>query len=471
MFKSSFMSGHILIVDDLSINRTILRARLSAACYTCTMAATGQDAVSMAQAHLPDLILLDYQLPDIDGQAVCHALRNDARTRDIPVILFSASNERHLRLQALAAGADDFLSKPLDESYLLGRIRSLLRRRDARATTPTDWAPTSQPMCMAEPSSLFHSQRRVAIVADEEPHLIDPALTHIVDGGLVSYLSVSQALRMDPGGAAPDLILLGPAIIHAQGLQVIAELRSRQATRDVDLCLLLPAGQDLMAAMALDLGASEVLRLPLDPDEARLRLTAILRARDQHRAQARAMAAQLDQALRDPLTGLFNRRHLVSELWRLGRSGALYPDPVGAVLVLDLDHFKSVNDRFGHNAGDDVLVDIATRIRHSLRNSDILARYGGEEFVVLLPGATLQTAQQIATRIAKAIERVPCLPELDGRGVLVTASIGVAAIERTADDQSPEDFARLVIGTADSALRAAKAGGRNRVVTGSAALA
>lgn len=455
------MSGHILIVDDLSINRTILRARLSAACYTCMMAANGQDAIAMARTHRPDLVLLDFRLPDLNGQDVCRALRAHPVTRDIPVILFSASTERDLRLQALHAGADDFLAKPLDESYLLGRIRSLLRARDVRA----EWD-TVPAFGMAESAVPFAQPNQMAVLTEQQG-AEDPALVLAAQGATIGRLNVQQALRMDPALPVPDVILLAPDVVQAQGLQIISDLRSRAGTRDAELCVMLPAGQDLVAAMALDLGATEILRLPLDPDETALRLRAVLRHKGRAKAQARAVAVQLDQALRDPLTGLFNRRHLVAELWRMAQIG---DTDVGAVLVLDLDHFKSVNDRYGHVAGDDVLVDVATRIRHSLRKSDILARYGGEEFVILLPNADLGTARQIATRIRDAVQSSAFLLDLDGTGVRVTASIGVAVIDAPKAGQGPVEFARTTIDAADIALRAAKDGGRNRIVAGLTAL-
>jgi two-component system cell cycle response regulator len=136
----------------------------------------------------------------------------------------------------------------------------------------------------------------------------------------------------------------------------------------------------------------------------------------------------------------------------------------GAVLVLDLDHFKTVNDRFGHVAGDDVLIDLSRRLRASLRKADLLARYGGEEFVVLLPGANLAVARQIAERMGHAVQSAPCLPHVAGGGIRVTASIGVALIPSVQPGQTPEQFARQTIETADTALRAAKHGGRNRIV-------
>jgi two-component system cell cycle response regulator len=160
---------------------------------------------------------------------------------------------------------------------------------------------------------------------------------------------------------------------------------------------------------------------------------------------------------------------MVAELWRLAMGATDSQANLGAVLVIDLDHFKSVNDRYGHNAGDDVLVDLSRRLRASLRKSDLLSRYGGEEFVVLLPGADLAVARMIAERIGQAVQGQPCLQALDGVGVRVTASIGVGLIRPPQPEQSPEQFARDTVAAADAALRAAKMGGRNRIMAESSA--
>ena len=466
--ESFLMSGTILIVDDLSINRTILRARLTASCYACLLAKTGQEAIEIARAERPNLILLDYRLPDMDGDAVCECLRADSDTANIPLLIFSASTDRALRLRALSAGADDFLTKPIDESYLLGRMRSLMRARDARTPMTTPLAYIAQDR--AEPE---RPPRREAIVlVSEAPAQFAGLIEQMLPGRAVNCLSVQQALRLDQDDAAPDLILLAHDVVQSHGLQIVSDLRSRAGTRTADLCLILPDGFDLLASMALDLGATEVLRLPLDLEEGALRLAAILRNKDRNRAQTQAMVQQLGDALRDPLTGLFNRRHLVSELWRLVLAAPQTRETLGAILVIDLDHFKSVNDRYGHNAGDDVLVDLSRRLRANLRMTDLLTRYGGEEFVVLLPGADLSSAQLIAERLGHAVQSRPCLPGLDGAGIRVTASIGVGLIRAPQSEQTPEQFARDTVAAADLALRAAKMGGRNRIMAaGVAAMA
>lgn len=445
------MSGSILIVDELSINRTILRARLSAAYYSCLMAATGQDAIDIARVHRPDIILLDNNLPDMSGEDICNVLRDDPATCEVPLILFSAAHDRAARLRTLSAGADDFLTKPIDEAYLLGRLRALLRDRDGRGGLVV---PKSLPDCMSAQ----------IILVSNNPDPDKTGLAHILTGYRVTAMSVHEVLRLDGVLPAPDLIVIAHDVVQSHGMQIISDLRARNGSREADICLMLPQECDLLASMALDLGAREVLRLPLDPEEGALRLRAMLRNKARVKARTQALAQQLDDALHDPLTGLHNRRHMVAELWRLAVSVPDRSQGAGAVLIIDLDHFKQVNDRFGHNAGDDVLIDLSQRYRTVLRKSDVLTRHGGEEFVVLLPGADMNVARQIAERLSEVVQGAPCLTQVNGRGVRITASIGMGLIQHPLPHQTPEEFARVTIEAADAALRAAKLGGRNRIM-------
>lgn len=459
------MSGRILIVDDLSINRTILRAKLQAACYDCLMADCGQQAISLAQNELPDLILLDYRLPDMDGIDVCQVLRANSVTRDIPVLLFSATADRQQRLKALQMGADDFLSKPLDDSYLMGRIRSLLRAQDHRAGASLRVGMPSV-YGMADGARPFMQQSRLTVICNNGTTCAGfcNELRQAMPEMSCTCLSLQQALRLDSGAAMPDLFLVSPDVILQKGLQVIPDLLSRNRTRQAELCIMLPEGQELLGAMALDLGAREVLHQPLDAEEAHLRLAKILHQKQRRDALQQAFETQLDQAVRDPLTGLFNRRYLGAQMAHVAadlQSGILSDC---AVLVIDLDHFKTVNDRFGHNAGDDVLTEVARRMRAALRNTDILARYGGEEFVVVMPGADSVAARRVALRICRVVHSRPYVVAGSDVQLQLSVSIGVA-VQHAAFKGGMSDFAKTIVGKADDALRAAKQGGRNRVVT------
>ncbi|EPX83814.1 diguanylate cyclase (GGDEF) domain protein [Rubellimicrobium thermophilum DSM 16684] len=232
------------------------------------------------------------------------------------------------------------------------------------------------------------------------------------------------------------------------------------------------------AALALDLGADDVVTACVARDEVILRARALLRRKAQADRLRRGLRSQLEAALRDPLTGLHNRRHAEPELRRLMAEGRRTGRPL-ALMLVDIDHFKGVNDRHGHAAGDRVLAEVARRLRSRLRPGDLLARMGGEEFLVALPGTDAAQARAVAEGLRRAVEDCPFLlddtPVAARRGggwigpegepaprqVRVTLSIGVATA-------TPADLAsgltdRGLQDRADMALYAAKNGGRNMV--------
>ena len=468
------MPAQILVVDDLLLSRMILRAKLSAACYETQMAATGAEALHLVSVQVPDLVLLDCNLPDATGLEVCRLLRSKPATSSVPIILFSADQSRAMRLLALETGADDFLSKPLDDAYLMSRIRALLRN----SAVEKDYQAGSTPGLrhgMAEAASRFQPAARVTLVRSPEilarsagcpPQDIAPDL-------YTGTCSLSDALANASAIRQPDVLILAPEILHQQGLHVIAELRARHATCRIPIAALLHADAQTPRAMVLDLGAEEALRLPLDVDEMRLRLRAMIKRKHKVDAMRQALGAELDLASRDALTGLFNRRHAMS---RLTDIVAAQPESAGgtyAVLLIDLDNFKRVNDCFGHGAGDEVLVEASGRMRDAIGPQDLLARYGGEEFLLVLPGADMAHARVMAETIRRQIEgRVYKVTTGDYR-LRVTASIGVTVQRCIASDAPVTRLEQIkhVVEQADQALRKAKSSGRNRVTMGRCAVA
>jgi two-component system cell cycle response regulator len=237
----------------------------------------------------------------------------------------------------------------------------------------------------------------------------------------------------------------------------MSELRSRHATRYSAVCIALPREARDTAAMALDLGASDLIEEGSDPAEIAHRIRVQI---DQKRRIDRlraSVATGLRMALTDPLTGLYNRRYALPHLARI----AGHAQTTGrsfAVMLMDLDRFKSVNDTHGHAGGDAVLIEVAERFRTNLRAVDLVARIGGEEFLVALPDTSLAAARSTAERLRRVIEERPVrLPQ--GGSTHVTMSIGLAMCE-TGDGPDRIDS---LIARADNALMAAKAEGRNQV--------
>lgn len=448
------MSGTILIVDDVATNRIVLKVKLSTACYDTLQAADGATAMAMARHAQPDLILLDVMLPDLSGIDVCRRLKDDATTRDIPVIMITAARDGAARREALRAGADDFLSKPVNDTMLMARIRSLLRARETEAELRLRDG-TARALGFAEPATPFEMPGTVALVApDRETALAwRRALTPHSGDRLVIVPRETALVDMR---CTPDVYMIAADLAgRGDGLRLMSELRSRAATRNAAVCIVLPPGAAETGAMAFDLGASELLPAEFDAEETALRLAAQLRRKRQADRLRASVRTGLQLAVTDPLTGLYNRRYAFPHLARIAERTAQTGRPY-AVMLLDLDRFKAINDTFGHAAGDAVLVETARRLRGVLRPVDLLARIGGEEFLVVMPESGLTSGRATAERLCRTIDAALfALP--DNAGPLrVTLSVGLAI-------GTAEETPEAVVGRADAALMTAKAEGRNQV--------
>ena len=459
------MAGKILIVDDVATNRIVLKVKLASAAYETVQASNGTDALQIARDTRPDLILLDVQLPDLDGISVCERLKADPVTRSIPVVMITAFRDPVARLRGLRAGAEEFLTKPLDEHLLLARLRSLLRARETEEELKlrdTTW----RDLGFAEAGRAFEAPASVVLVGGRRDR------TQAWRQDLVQAFGPHVSV-MDREEVLADAALLGHTDVFVipadmdrpgDGLRLMSELRARPATRYAAVCILLPGEAREAAAVALDLGANDLMAEDAQVEEVVIRLrTQIQRKRMADRLRA-TMADGLRLALIDPLTGLYNRRYALPHVARIAErsqeTGRTF-----AVMLLDLDRFKSVNDTYGHAAGDAVLVEVAQRLRNGLRGVDLVARIGGEEFLVALPDTTLDAARGTAERLRRIIADRPVrLPGKLGE-IPVTASVGLAmgGAEGVAVEQ--------VVDFADQALLGSKSEGRNLVTVSRSAAA
>lgn len=457
------MAGKILIVDDVATNRIVLKVKLSGARYDTVQAASGAEALRLLLSEMPDLVLLDVQLPDMNGIEICQRIKSDPLTRGVPVVMITAFPDTATRLAALRAGADDFLVKPFDELVLLARLRSLLRARetdeelDQRETTCRELGFAEAPADFAPPS-------RIALIAQDRETALrwKNELTRFCPGDSLLVLSREEALREADDADSPDAFVIEADLGRpGEGLRLMSELRSRPRSRHAVIGIATPDQARETAAVALDLGASDLLPARLDPataEEAALRLSRQLTRKRILDRQREKLADGLRLAVTDPLTGLYNRRYAMPHLARMAQraqaSGRHF-----AVMVLDLDRFKAINDTFGHAAGDAVLVEVARRISYNLRQVDLVARIGGEEFLVAMPDTTMPVARLAAERLCRVMEERPVILP-DGRTIPVTVSIGLALGGGSGAGAAPVD---TLIDLADRALLGSKAGGRNQV--------
>lgn len=450
------MSARILVVDDVAANRRLLEAKLSAEYYDVITAQRGEEAVIAARRDKPDIILLDVMMPGVDGFEVCRRIKGSAETRDIPVILVTALDRREHRLKGLEAGAEDFLTKPIDDVQLLARLRNLVRLKSA-----TDELRSRE--AMGARLGVIDIERRSQILAARSTA---PATILVVDDNprqahhIASMLKNHRVVRFDESAAsqigAPDLLIVSLFSKGFDGFRVIGKMRSIEATRHLPILAIVDPDDPERTIRALDLGAHDVIQRPVDEDELAARVRSLVKRKRTMDALRAVIDQSIELAVTDQLTGLFNRRFLNGQLEPLVRRAVQGGAPV-SVMMLDIDHFKKINDALGHDAGDDVLREFAARLASNVRPIDSACRMGGEEFAVVMPGATGDLACLAAERIRRQVATMPFTVSAGQERLDVTVSIGVAA------NEGPQDTAEAILKRADEALYEAKRAGRNRV--------
>ncbi|MDH3262383.1 MAG: diguanylate cyclase [Paracoccaceae bacterium] len=453
------MEGRILIADDLATNRILLKAKLASTRYEVLLAPSRAEAAALAAATRPDLVIVDLGAPAEAALALVQTLKAQPATAEIALIALTPRPDAALRRAALEAGADDALARSADEAPLLARIRGLMRARNREAELGLR-EETCAELGFAEAAPAFEGPGVIALVAARPETAV--AWRTAIAPRLRDHVEVIHADRLldDPraGAAAPDVYVIAADLAgQHDGLRLIAELRSRARGRAAGVVAVTAPGDGAGEVAALDHGADDVIEEPVDPVEMVLRLRAQLRRKARTDRLRRQLSDGLRLAMTDPLTGLSNRRSALVRLARIAERAARTGQPF-AVMVLDLDRFKRVNDGWGHGAGDAVLVEAARRLAGALRAEDLVARLGGEEFLVVMPDTTEADAGRAAERLRRAIE-AEAFPLPDGdRALELTVSIGVALAGAPADTS-----VEALVGIADRALYTAKADGRNQV--------
>ncbi|MBY0339515.1 MAG: PleD family two-component system response regulator [Acetobacteraceae bacterium] len=443
------MTARILIVDDIAANLRLLEAKLLADYYEVIPASSGPEALHAALTQLPDVVLLDVMMPGMDGFEVCRRLKADGRTQHIPIVMVTALTDSVERVRALEAGADDFLSKPVDDATLAARLRALLRVKQVqdawrqRASTARELGLETP----AEPETGMAGARALVFAETEEEVA---AIAEILEQDAIEVQQVTQAQAAGDAlaGGGFDLGVLALASEGGEVLRLASRLRANAATRDVPVLLIADATQKALVLRGFDLGANDHALRPLDPNELRARARNQIRRKRYQDRLRNELDRSLEMAVTDALTGLRNRRYVRRHLEALLRTDEV------AVMLLDIDRFKSINDTHGHSVGDAALKEVAARLRHHLRAADVVARYGGEEFLAVLANASAANVMMVAERLREAIEIDPLRLD-DNLSLPITLSIGVAV-------GGPGIPADDLVDQADRALYRAKQEGRNR---------
>ena len=458
------MTARVLVVDDVEANVKLLEARLTADYFEVRTARSGPEALAICARERADVVLLDVMMPGMDGFEVCRRLKSEPRTQHIPVIMITALDQPSDRVRGLEAGADDFLTKPVDDLALITRVKNL-----ARLKTLTDEmlmrASTEEQMGFAAGTAgvavdQLGRDGQILLVEDRDRSAERILDTLKPDQRVEWEKDAGQALLRLPDGGF-DLMIVSLNLDGADGLRLCSQVRSLDRTRRLPIMVIVEPGEDARLLRALDMGVNDYIVRPVDSNELQARVrTQIKRKRytDQLRTQ---LEETVEMAVLDPLTSLHNRRYMTSHLRTLFEESAQRGKPL-SLLLLDIDYFKAVNDSHGHDAGDSVLREFASRVRRNIRGIDLACRLGGEEFVVVMPDTDLVKASLVGERLRQCIAAAPFYAGERIGTLQVTASVGVASLE------FPDDTPELILKRADQALYCAKRDGRNRVVSDAA---
>jgi len=451
------MSARVLVVDDILPNVKLLEAKLTSEYYDVITAINGEEALKLVESNSPDLILLDVMMPGMDGFEVCNRVKQNPIHAHIPVVMVTALTDTEDKVRGLECGADDFLSKPINDTALMARVRSLVRLK----MTTDEWRVrenTANQLGVVEGSSNVMTESsdkaKILMIEDkdfEERKIID---TLIQDEHEITNVQTGVDLISKVADNQYELIIVSLNLENEDGLRLCSHLRSNEKTRTTPI-LMIGEEQDMdRIAHGLEIGAHDYVMRPVERSEllARVR-TQIRRKRFQERLKS-SYEISLSMALTDSLTSLYNRRYLEVHLEKLLEKNR-HDRKSLAVLMIDIDNFKSVNDTYGHNVGDEILKIFAQRLKDGLRPTDLVARLGGEEFTVILPDVTKERAHMVAERLRRKIAESPITCSTPDGCLNITTSIGASII-----DFQPHTV-KEALERADKMLYQAKEQGRN----------
>jgi|CXWL01.1.fsa_nt_gi two-component system cell cycle response regulator len=451
------MTAQILVVDDVPANIKLLEAKLVSDYYDVITAVDGFDAIEKAKKHKPDLILLDVMMPGMDGFETCKKLKMDPDLAHIPVVMVTALSEKSDRLKGLEAGADDFITKPINDMSLIARVKSLIRIK-----TLLDELRLRDKTGIQMGVNTDESNSFVADVAGAKILLVDDDSVQAKQ--VISKLSEIYNMHLieDPELAVAaakegnfDIIIISTLLADMDGLRLASHMKSQEETRNVPLLVFVDEDDKQVMLKALEMGINDYVTVPVDKNEMAVRVRTQLRRKRYQDALKSQYQKSVSMALTDGLTGLYNRHYLNTHLGNMVKISTKNGKKL-ALMIMDMDHFKKVNDTYGHDVGDMVLKQLSSIITRTARSTDLAARFGGEEFIVLMPETDPNSALGAANRMRELVETTPFVIGED-KTINLTVSIGIANLFEEGD--SPEGLLKR----ADEALFIAKNNGRNNV--------
>ncbi|MFP3018110.1 MAG: PleD family two-component system response regulator [Candidatus Tisiphia sp.] len=449
------MTANVLVVDDIESNVKLLEAKLLGEYYTVFTANNGKDALDVLALNRIDIVLLDAMMPNIDGFETCKRIKSNPYTIHIPVIMVTALSDTEDRIKGLEAGADEFLTKPIDDTALFARVRSLARMKAVidelklRNTTNAELGGD-----VIEVKDNF-SDSKILLVNDDivQARNINKTLLSLTPN--IKIISDINELKKD-SEYTPDLVIISCQLEQGDPLRISVMLRSDAKFHDTVLILQAEEENTSIVIKGLELGINDYFTYPVDKNELLARIRTQLKRKHYQDTLRNDLELSVNLSIKDGLTGIFNRHYFDTHIKQMVKKSTDSKRPL-CLLMCDIDHFKQVNDTYGHQAGDIVLKTIANVLKNIFRVTDLVARYGGEEFAILLNDITIDEAMYIAQRARTRVESIDFKVKTQKDPIKKTISIGVTEYKI---GESISDF----IERTDKALYQAKEDGRNKVI-------
>jgi two-component system, cell cycle response regulator len=447
------MTGRILVVDDILPNIKLLEHKLLNEYYEVITATNGFDALEKVTTTNPDLILLDIMMPGMDGYEVCRRLKADASTMHIPVVMVTALDQPENKIMGLECGADDFVTKPIDDVSLMARVKNLTRLKIM----------TDELRMRQHTSSRFGFNENFqdividgnVLIVESNPAVAEKMLKHLPENCFGDIESDPNLVLRQLQKKKYKLAIISLNMANFDGLRICSMIRASENFRRLSLIATGDNHNNMTLIKALDMGVNDFINRPVDYNEFILRVKSQIKRYNLSEKLRKNVENSVEHAITDPLTSMYNRRYLNMHLENLCIKSAENNKAL-SVAIFDIDHFKSINDTYGHDAGDKVLVEFATTLKDNLRNFDLGVRFGGEEFLIVMPDTDLASAAAVCERMRVSIQEKHFSINNE-KSLNITCSIGVSSLMSNEVEQE-------LIKRADAALYRGKQTGRNRVV-------
>lgn len=428
------MTARILIVDDVLANVKLLDVKLKTQGFSTFSALNGRDALTLAKREPCDLILLDVMMPQMDGFEVCRRLKAMPETASIPVIMVTALDREEDRAAGFEAGADDFITKPVNDLALLSRVKSLVGMRaasDAVDEHSAEHGGNKEPVIASDDDPTGGAMPSGTVLAIEPSELsaqkIAVALANPLD--VTFARSAAEAFR-GSNAVSYDLIVVSLTLPDADGLTVCQQLKAAPFTRKTPILAIADANDKTIIVKGMEIGVNDFITRPIEVHELRARARSLLK----HKALADQLAGGAKRERNpaaeqgpSPLEQQYFQQRLEGLIGET-REGA----KILSLSIIELQDYNVIARRYGEEAAQTVLQSFGNKIALNVRGFDLVGKLGETDFGVAMPETDTNLAKQIIQRVASDLVRNPFI--VNGKTIETMPAIGLASTRGTEDD-------------------------------------